>query len=53
MNEPVGSPMPEAPKKSNTGLIIGIAVAVVLCCCCILAVGGWFYGDQIMQTLGF
>ncbi len=28
------------PKKSNTGLIIGIVVAVLLCCCCILVGGG-------------
>lgn len=26
----------EAPKKSNSGLLIGIGVAVVLCCCCLI-----------------
>jgi hypothetical protein len=55
MNEPVGTPlpepMPEAPRKSNQGLIIGIVVAVVLCCCCLVLVGGWFFGDQILQSL--
>jgi hypothetical protein len=30
----------EAPKKSNTPLIIGIVVVVVLCCCCLLVGGG-------------
>ncbi len=28
---------PEAPKKSNQGLLIGIIVAVLLCCCCLIA----------------
>ena len=26
----------EPPKKSNTGLLIGIVVAVLLCCCCLI-----------------
>ena len=30
MNDPMGTPMPDAPKKNNTPLIIGIVVAVVL-----------------------
>jgi hypothetical protein len=50
MNEMPGTP--EAPKKSNTGLIIGVVVVVLLCCCCITAVVGWQYGDTIMQSLG-
>jgi uncharacterized membrane protein len=52
MSESIGTPMPEAPKKNNTWLIVGI-VAIVLCCCCVgmLAVG-WFYGDQILYELG-
>lgn len=29
----------EKPKKSNTGLIIGIVVAVILCCCCAIIIG--------------
>jgi len=53
MNEPIETPMPEAPKKSNTGLIIGIVVAVVLCCCCII--GGivlyQYLGDPLMEAL--
>ncbi|PWH15082.1 MAG: hypothetical protein DDG60_06505 [Anaerolineae bacterium] len=40
---------PEAPKKSNIGLMIGIAVAIVLCCCC-LVVGG-FAALSIMGPL--
>lgn len=52
MNEPYGSPMPEAPKKNNTWLIVGI-VAIVLCCCCVgTLLLGWFYGDQILYELG-
>ncbi len=53
MNEMNEMPVsPEAPKKSNTGLIIGIVVAVLLCCCCAFVAGGWFFGDQIVQSLG-
>jgi hypothetical protein len=44
---------PEQPKKSNTGMIIGIVVVVLLCCCCAIALGGYFYGDQIVQSLDF
>ncbi|MCX6065520.1 MAG: hypothetical protein NT121_07170 [Chloroflexi bacterium] len=29
----------EQPKKSKTGLIIGIVVAVILCCCCVIIIG--------------
>ncbi|MBM3123645.1 MAG: hypothetical protein FJZ87_01075 [Chloroflexi bacterium] len=49
---PAGSPM-EAPKKSNTGLIIGIVVVLLLCCCCISALGGWYLwenGDDLFAT---
>lgn len=54
MNEPMGTPAPapEAPKKSNTGLIIAIVVVVVLCCCCALGVALWQYGDQLVRMLG-
>ncbi len=34
------TPVQDAPKKSNTGLIIGIVVVVLLCCCCVLILGG-------------
>lgn len=34
--QPVYEP---APKKTNTGLIIGIAATAVLCCCCVLGAG--------------
>lgn len=44
---------PETPRKSNTGLIIGVVVVVMLCCCCITAVVGWQYGDAILQSLNF
>jgi LPS O-antigen subunit length determinant protein (WzzB/FepE family) len=55
MNEPIETPVaPEAPKKSNTGLIIGIVVGVViLCCCCAVVIIGWQFGDQIMNALNF
>ena len=45
--------MPETPKKSNTGLIIGIVVAVLLCCCCVSIVLLYQFGDQILQALNF
>lgn len=31
------NPVQAEPKKSNTGLIIGIIIAVVLVCCCFIA----------------
>ncbi len=43
----------EEPKKSNTGLIIGIVVVVLLCCCCAVGIGGWYFGDQIIQSMSF
>ena len=45
-------PLPAQPKKSNTGLIIGIVVVVLLCCCCVAGVGGWWLynnGDQLLK----
>lgn len=43
---------PGAPKKSNTGLILGgIALAVVVCCCGVCGVGGYF-GKNLMQDAG-
>jgi len=33
----------EQPKKSNTGLIIGIVAAVLVCCCCLIVIIGGFY----------
>ena len=43
---------PEPPKKSNTGLIIGIVVVVLLCCCCATLGLAWQFGDQVIQALG-
>ncbi len=47
------SPLPEQPKKNNSGLIIAIVVVVLLCLCCI-ALGGIYYlyqnGDRIFGT---
>jgi len=41
----------EEPKKSKTGIIIGI-VAAVLCCCCVIFIGLAFaFGDQVMQAI--
>lgn len=54
MNETpeVSGGMTPEPKKNNTTLIIAIVVVVLLCCCCIIGIGGWMYGDQIVQSLG-
>ena len=53
MEENMGMPPLEEPKKSNKTLIIVIAVVVILCCCCIaLGALGWTFGDQIMYELG-
>jgi len=46
------TPMPPAePKRSNTGIIIGVVAVVLLCCCCITGVLLWQYGDQLVQVL--
>ncbi len=54
MNQDMSSaPMPEQPKKSNTGLIIAVVVVVVLCLCCVAAGGAYYLyqnGDQIFGT---
>lgn len=54
MSEMPVTPSPEEPKKSNTGLIIGIVAAVLLCCCCPITmfVMYQYLGDPIMQALG-
>lgn len=43
---------PEKPKKGNTGLMIGVVIAVLLCCCCLgIGVTLWFTGDAIVEAL--
>lgn len=42
----------EQPKKSNTGLIIGVAAVVFMCGCCIILAIIWQYGGLIIQNLG-
>ena len=55
MNEPTEafvSPEPEAPKKNNTWLIVGI-VLIVLCCCCVVGAIALYYGyDSLGDPLG-
>jgi uncharacterized membrane protein len=52
MTETMISPTPEAPKKTNVWLIVGI-VAVVLCCCCVVLAGiAWQFGDTLLYQLG-
>jgi len=46
------APVNVEPKKSNTGLIIGIVVVVLLCCCCLLiAVGAYVARTQYGNSL--
>lgn len=46
-------PLPAEPKKSRTGLIIGVVVAI-LCCCCLIGSGLGYYlyqnGDLMFGT---
>lgn len=49
METPI-APLPDEPKKSNTGLIIAVVAAVVLCCCCLMIILGWQFGDQILSA---
>lgn len=37
----------------NRNIIIIIIVLVLLCFCCSMLTGGWFFGDQILEALGF
>lgn len=52
MEQNTPSPLPEAPKKSNTGLIIGIVVAVLLCCCCIAGIAAVYFGYDYLDPFG-
>lgn len=50
METPTSAPV--EPKKSNTGLIIGIVVVVLLCCCCLLlAIGAYAARSQFSTGL--
>lgn len=55
MNEPAEtlvSPEPEAPKKTNIWLIVGIVV-IVLCCCCVVGAIALYFGyDKLGDPLG-
>jgi fatty acid desaturase len=45
-------PTPE--KKDNKKVIIIAAVAIVLCCCCAFVLSGYlWWGDMLMDALGF
>lgn len=54
MNADFGTPIsPGEPQKKNTTvIIIAVVAVVVLCCCCALLVGGYTFGDQILEALG-
>ena len=53
MDQNMGTPLEEAPKKKNTGLIVAIIVVVVLCCCCIAAFAALYFGyDALGDPLG-
>lgn len=40
----------DEPKKSRTGLIIGIVILVILCCCCgTIAIFYFWLGDIIVD----
>jgi len=42
------------PKKNKTVMIVIIVLAVLLLCCCLAVVlGGWFYGDTILEFLRY
>ncbi len=44
---------PGAPKKSKTGLILGLsALAIVLCCCGVCGIGGYFGKDVFAKGIG-
>ena len=52
MNDPMGTPMMDAPKKNHTPIIIAVVVVVLLCCCCVAGIGGWWLwnnGDALVS----
>ena len=52
MDENMGTPLVEEPKKNKT-LIIVIAVLAVLCCCCVGGFIALYYGyDSLGDPLG-
>lgn len=51
MSAPAPEPTPDAPKKNNMWLIVGIVIVVLCCCCVIVAIAGWQYGDQILKSI--
>jgi uncharacterized membrane protein len=38
-------------RKRNTYIVIAVVV-VVLLCCCLVAVGAWYFGDQLLELVG-
>lgn len=53
MNQMSDGMSPEPKKNNNQTIIIAVVVVVLLCCCCITLIGGWQFGDQIVQSVGF
>jgi hypothetical protein len=52
MDSQVGTPITpvDEPKKSRTGLIIGIVIIVILCCCCgSIAIFYYWLGDILVD----
>ena len=49
MDENMGTPLVEEPKKNKT-LIIVIAVLAVLCCCCVGGFIALYYGYDFWAT---
>jgi len=42
----------DEPKKSKTGLIVGLVILVILCCCCgTIAVFYYWLGDIIIEFI--
>ncbi len=40
-------------EERQRNIIIGVVIAVlVLCCCCGILAIFWFFGDQILESLG-
>jgi len=46
-----GGMTPESKKNNNT-VIIAVVAVILLCCCCSVLIGGWVFGDQVVQALG-
>ena len=53
MNDEYVSPDELEEGGQRNVIMIAVVALVLLCCICGIIAGGWFFGDQLLETLGF